>query len=164
MSLAEVPIELADYVFAPSLDEANVWTRKCYGLESFASCMSENLDGFPFLTTTIATRLKPLRERSDLEPAVRDAWITLRHALPAIAVKSSRLPSPDNRFVLDYPVPKTCYDAESWADETVFFDDTVKDAYEAHKDLKDGRWWRPAISHWVGELHVSPTPEGWQFT
>ncbi|KAJ8086414.1 hypothetical protein PM082_005237 [Marasmius tenuissimus] len=154
--------ELKDYIFAPSSENGSEWTRKCYGLESFASTMSENLDGFPFLTTTLS--VKPAYDRGILEPAVKAAWITLRHSLPAIAVKSSRLPAPDNRFLLIYHVPKNLEEVQCWADETLFFSDESRDVYETHKKLKDERWWRPANGHWVGELYVSPVENGWQFS
>ncbi|KAG7095968.1 hypothetical protein E1B28_006652 [Marasmius oreades] len=153
--------ELQDYTFSPSSDPST-WTRKCYGLESFASTMSENLDGFPFLTTTIS--IKPAYDRGILEPAVKAAWIALRHSLPAIAVKSSRLPAADNRFTLTYHVPKETGELQTWVNETVFFTDEVKDVYDVHKNLKDERWWKPSADHLVGELHVSPVEDGWQFS
>ncbi|KAK1236659.1 hypothetical protein PQX77_000015 [Marasmius sp. AFHP31] len=124
--------------------------------------MSENLDGFPFLTTTLS--VKPAYDRAILEPAVKAAWIALRYSLPAIAVRSSRLPAPDNRFLLTYPVPKDPEEVQGWADETVFFSDESRDAYETHKKLKDERWWRPANGHWVGEFYASPIESGWQFS
>ena len=153
--------ELKDYIFGPSPGKESEWTRKCYGLESFASTMSENLDGFPFLTTTLS--IEPAYDRATLEPAVRAAWIALRHSLPAIAVRSSRLPAPDNRFLLTYQVPKNLEEVQSWAGETLFFTHELRDVHEMHKKLKDERWWRPANGHWVGELHVSPIENGWQF-
>ncbi|KAI3607000.1 hypothetical protein WG66_007926 [Moniliophthora roreri] len=155
--------ELEDYIFTPSPTDESIWTRKCYGLESFASKMSENLDGFPFLTTTIS--IKPAYDQETLAPAVRAAWIALRHSLPAIAVKSSRLPAPDNRFTLTYHVPKDYGEVEAWASETLFFvAKEVKNVYEVHKQLKDQHWWKPSEGRWVGNLFVSPTEDGWQFS
>ncbi|KAF9256312.1 hypothetical protein L218DRAFT_1007489 [Marasmius fiardii PR-910] len=154
--------DLQGYIFAPSPTDESIWTRKCYGLESFASTMSENLDGFPFLTTTIT--IKSTYDRATFEPAVKSAWVTLRHSLPAIAVKSSRLPAPDSRFLFTYQIPQDPENIQVWVNETVFFTDEVKDVYEIHKKLKDERWWRPSSGHWVGELHVSPVQDGWQFT
>ncbi|KAL0581971.1 hypothetical protein V5O48_000029 [Marasmius crinis-equi] len=153
---------LQDYIFAPSPEDESVWTRKCYGLESFASTMSENLDGFPFLTTTVS--IKPAYDRAALEPALKAAWIALRHYLPAIAVKSARLPAPDNRFFLAYHAPKSVGEVETWANETLIFLDKMEDAYATHKKLKDERWWKPANGHWVGELYASPTENGWQLS
>ncbi|KAH8823438.1 hypothetical protein DL96DRAFT_1713848 [Flagelloscypha sp. PMI_526] len=155
-------MSLEEYAYKPSPNDANVWERKCYGLESLASSMEESLDGFPHLTATIA--VKPAYERAKLEPAVKAAWISLRHSLPVIAAKSGRLAPPDNHFTFKYFVPKNLKSAEEWAEETVFFSDEVKSPYEAHKTLKDGQWWKPSADHWVGELHVSPIPEGWQFS
>ncbi|KAK7051060.1 hypothetical protein VNI00_005172 [Paramarasmius palmivorus] len=154
--------DLQDYIFTPLPGDESVWARKCYGLESFASTMSENLDGFPFLTTTIS--IKPAYDRETLEPAVKAAWIALRHSLPAIAVKSSRLSAPDNRFTLTYHVPKNLEQVQEWANETLFFAEEMQNVYEVHRKLKDERWWKPANGHWVGELHVSPIEDGWQFS
>ncbi|KAG7089981.1 hypothetical protein E1B28_011604 [Marasmius oreades] len=152
--------ELRDYIFSLSPENKSIWARKCYGLESFVSTASENLDGIPFVTATVA--IKPAYDQAILEPAIKKAWIALRHSLPAIAVKSSRLPAPDNHFILTYHVPKNFEQVQAWVDETLFFTNTVKDLYELHKSLKDERWWRPANGHWVGELHVSPIEDGWQ--
>ncbi|KAF9266400.1 hypothetical protein L218DRAFT_996581 [Marasmius fiardii PR-910] len=125
--------------------------------------MAENLNGVPFVTTTIT--IKPAYDRAIMEPAVKKAWIALRHSLPAIAVKSSRLPAPDSRFTLAYHVPKNHNDIQAWVDHTVFFPDQILSVYEMHKKLRDDRWWRPANGHWVGELYVSPiVGDGWQLS
>ncbi|KAG7089984.1 hypothetical protein E1B28_011607 [Marasmius oreades] len=152
--------ELQDYIFSRSPENKSIWTRKCYGLESFESTASEILDGISFVTATIA--IKPAYDQAMLEPSMKKAWIALRHSLPAIALKSSRLPAPDNHFTLTYHVPKDFKQVQTWVDETLFFTNEVKGVYEMHKQLKDEQWWRPANGHWVGELHVSPIEDGWQ--
>ncbi|KAG7095981.1 hypothetical protein E1B28_006664 [Marasmius oreades] len=154
--------ELQDYTFSPSPTDPSTWTRKCHGFESFVSVLSENLGGCPFLTTTIS--IKPAYDRAILEPVVKAAWIALRYTLPAIAVKSSRLPAPDSHFILTYRTPKDTGELQTWANETVFFTDEVNDVYDAHKKLKNERWWKPSGNHWIGELHVSPIKHGWQFS
>ncbi|KAF9259988.1 hypothetical protein L218DRAFT_829617, partial [Marasmius fiardii PR-910] len=103
---------LQDYVFAPSSEDKSIWTRKCYGVESLVSTMADNMTGFPTPNATVS--IEPAYDRVTLEPAVKAAWITLRHFLPAIAVKSSRLPAPDNHYTFSYHVPQDLKEVQTW--------------------------------------------------
>ncbi|KAF9258213.1 hypothetical protein L218DRAFT_842925, partial [Marasmius fiardii PR-910] len=105
--------DLKDYIFAPSPEDEFTWRRKCYGFESHISAMADNANGYP--TPNVSISVTPAYERAILEPAVKAAWISLRHSLPAIGVKSSKLPAPDNHYILTYCVPKDLAEVNAWA-------------------------------------------------
>ncbi|KII84546.1 hypothetical protein PLICRDRAFT_117751 [Plicaturopsis crispa FD-325 SS-3] len=151
------------YVFKQSAEE-NVYVRKCYGFETITSNMQQACDGLTHLTISAAARFAPAPSRDTLKSQVHDAWITLRHQIPALACQNFRFPAPDNHFAFRYTVPRSSVDAYAWAKDTVVFHHHhPQSLYQKHCELRDKRWWPCLGGHHVAELHVSPSPIGWQF-
>ncbi|KII90414.1 hypothetical protein PLICRDRAFT_106027 [Plicaturopsis crispa FD-325 SS-3] len=139
----------------------NVYTRKCYGLETLASNMADGCDGFTHLVVTAGVSFEGSPSREIVQSQLRDAWITLRHQAPGLACRWFRHPAPDNHFGFSYTVPQSTADVDAWVKDTFFLTDEVKPLYETHRVLKDEHWWKSSDNHYVAELHASPLEKGW---
>lgn len=93
----------------------------------------------------------------------KKAWAALRHLIPLIATKTSKLPTHDNRFTLQYTVPLTTEDINLWADQTVIFAEGVKDLSDNHLKLQNTVWWLLSDNRYNAELHILPLENMWQF-
>ena len=123
----------------------------------------DGIDGFTHLTNTAAVTFTPDVKVDVLKERVREAWITLRHHLPAIACQSLKLSDPEPSYALRYTVPSSPEQVDDWVNKTVFFTDDITPLFEKHSEFKNGHWWQLSEGHYVGELHISPQQEGWQF-
>lgn len=127
---------------------------------------SDMCDGFTQLMVSASVKINrdlPSTSREALEPKVRAAWIAMREQVPGIACRSFKMPPPDDVFAFRYTVPSRTGDVDAWAKETVIFTDDVKPMREAYRALLHGHYWLTSADHYVAELHVSPSPDGWNF-
>lgn len=84
--------------------------------------------------------------------------IRLRHLVPSVAFKVSKLPVHGYQF--SYVVPDTLDDAFAWANEVVHFYMSGTTFAENHERFARERCWGAKDDQYTIELHVAPHSAG----
>jgi hypothetical protein len=119
---------------------------------------SESTDGISHTNTTAALTFTFPIARASLEPALLNSLTRLRHGVPMLACRTSRLPDLDYQF--EYTVPRSLDDALAWAKDVLFISDNAMSFEERHLYLHENRWWDCASMNYAFELHVAPSNSG----
>ncbi|THH03330.1 hypothetical protein EW145_g6347 [Phellinidium pouzarii] len=153
-----------DFLFHKT--DANVYVRKCFGVESFTCGTEMVYDGTSHVVATIAVAFPSAPPRKDLEQHVQHAMVLLRHLIPGIACKTFVTPGPEGRsnFAFRYTVPTSLDEVYSWAKDVTFFDDGIQELHAKNSQMNEQHWWHSVDDHYNLELHVSPLAKGWQFS
>ncbi|PCH34781.1 hypothetical protein WOLCODRAFT_19576 [Wolfiporia cocos MD-104 SS10] len=141
------------YVFSTS-DRGKTYTRNMHGLESLCACFAicSEADIF-FYQGLCSVQFPSCLTSEELRPAVRTAWIQLRHLAPHIALRTSRLPDKTWQFHYDVPVGLT--PVEAWAESTIVEHFNEKSLIDRHTELTTRIWPASSGKH-VLELHFGP--------
>ena len=114
-------------------------------------------------TVSFLNRESPKPE--EIKTKLQRSLLRLRHLVPSIALKTSRLPS--NEYQFKYIVPDSLDDALRWCDEVLFVNEEGESLEENHRRISDTVWWcaedEPSRHTW--EVYAYPDterPGNWQ--
>lgn len=93
--------------------------------------------------------------KTSLESMLINVLARIRHGVPLIACRTSRLPDFYYQFV--YTVPKTLDEVLNWAEEILFVSEEPAGLEEKHESMQEERWWSAGSGRYALELHVCPS-------
>ncbi|KAK0196183.1 hypothetical protein F5146DRAFT_319228 [Armillaria mellea] len=151
------PLSPTDLKFGTA--DGKLWTRRLYGQEAQAAYFVDHGEGFTMYAGTLTARFTPSRSRAELELPIQKAWIRARHLSPSIACRQTKH---DGHYWFEYQVP-TAAEAQTWAEETVFWHEEPKTLLQTDLMLED-KWWKCSDGLYIVQLHFvssAETPGDW---